>query len=59
MTYRILSLDGGGAWAVIQAMALIDLYGSDKKCGHEVLGDFDLVAANSGAAWFSGAYWKT
>ena len=25
--YRILTLDGGGAWALIEVMALIDLYG--------------------------------
>ena len=27
--FRILSLDGGGTWASIQVMALIDLYGAD------------------------------
>jgi uncharacterized protein len=45
--YRILTLDGGGAWALIEVMALIDLYGADTT-GHEVLRDFDMVAANSG-----------
>ncbi len=50
MAYRILSLDGGGAWAVIQVMALIDLYGDDNARGHDVLRDFDLVAANSGGS---------
>ena len=50
--YRILSLDGGGPWAVLQVMALIDLYspakdGSDVT-GHALLKKFDLVAANSG-----------
>jgi hypothetical protein len=45
--YKILSLDGGGAWALIQAQVLIDLYGKDTK-GEEILADFDLVAANSG-----------
>jgi len=49
MTYRILSLDGGGAWALIEVRALIALYGADKT-GHQVLGDFDLVAANSGGS---------
>lgn len=49
MAYRILSLDGGGAWALIEVRALIALYGEDTS-GHEVLGDFDLVAANSGGS---------
>lgn len=44
--YRILSLDGGGSWALIQAKALINLYRADSR-GHEVLRDFDLVAATS------------
>lgn len=47
--FRILSLDGGGSWALIQVMALIDLYGGDAT-GHQVLRDFDLVAANSGGS---------
>jgi len=47
--YRILSLDGGGSWALIQVMALIDLYGGNAT-GHEVLREFDLVAANSGGS---------
>jgi uncharacterized protein len=49
MTCRILSLDGGGAWALIQARTLIDLYGPDTT-GHQVLSNFDLVAANSGGS---------
>ena len=49
MSYRILSLDGGGTWALIQVKALIALYGQE-VCGHEVLRDFDLVAANSGGS---------
>lgn len=47
--YRILSPDGGGSWALIQAKALIDLYGAEKT-GHELLSEFDLVAANSGGS---------
>ncbi|MGA2167059.1 MAG: patatin-like phospholipase family protein [Terracidiphilus sp.] len=47
--FRILSLDGGGSWALIQVMALIDLYGGNAT-GHEVLRDFDLAAANSGGS---------
>src|ERR1700687_3675172 len=49
MTYRILSLDGGGAWALIEVRALIALY-SESTTGHEVLADFDLIAANSGGS---------
>lgn len=49
--FRILSLDGGGTWALIQVRTLIDLYsktkdGSDVK-GRDVLKRFDLVVANS------------
>ncbi|MFP5210020.1 MAG: patatin-like phospholipase family protein [Acidobacteriota bacterium] len=47
--FRILSLDGGGTWALIQVMALMDIYGADAT-GHEVLRHFDLVAANSGGS---------
>ena len=47
--YRILTLDGGGAWAVIEAMTLIELYGEQTK-GRDVLRDFDMVAANSGGS---------
>jgi len=47
--YRILSLDGGGSWALIQVKALIELFGPDKP-GREILRDFDLVAANSGGS---------
>lgn len=47
--YRILSLDGGGSWALIQVKALIELYGPDKP-GREILRDFDLAAANSGGS---------
>jgi uncharacterized protein len=49
MAYRILSLDGGGAWALIEVRALIALYGATAT-GHDVLADFDLVAANSGGS---------
>lgn len=56
MSYRILSLDGGGTWALIQIKALIALYenGPDTP-GHEVLNDFDLAAANSGGSIVLGA----
>jgi hypothetical protein len=46
--YRILSLDGGGTWAMLEARALLDIYGD--ITGHEVLADFDLAAANSGGS---------
>ena len=49
MSYRILSLDGGGSWAIIQVMVLMKLYPGDPT-GNEVLSDFDLVAANSGGS---------
>ncbi|WP_322028822.1 patatin-like phospholipase family protein [Paraburkholderia sp. J76] len=47
--FRILSLDGGGTWALIQVRALQEIYGSDKT-GHEILRNFDMVAANSGGS---------
>jgi patatin-like phospholipase/acyl hydrolase len=49
MTYRILALDGGGAWALIQVEALIALYGEATR-GHDVLSRFDMAAANSGGS---------
>jgi hypothetical protein len=49
MGYRILSLDGGGTWALIQVKALIKIYGVTTS-GHTVLRDFDLVVANSGGS---------
>ncbi len=48
-TYKILSLDGGGSWALIQAIALADIYGLDTK-GREILKHFDLAIANSGGS---------
>ncbi len=50
MAYRILGLDGGGAWALIEVKALIKLFGSGRVKGHDVLKEFDLVAANSGGS---------
>ena len=49
MIYRILSLDGGGAWALIQVKTLMALFGGNAS-GHDVLASFDLVAANSGGS---------
>ncbi len=48
MPFRILSLDGGGPWALLQAMALERLYpGLD---GHQILARFDLAIASSGGS---------
>ena len=47
-SFRILALDGGGTFSLIQAKALADLYPG--LSGHEVLGKFDLIAGCSGGA---------
>jgi patatin-like phospholipase/acyl hydrolase len=47
--FRVLSLDGGGSWALIEVMALMKLHGANVT-GHEVLRKYDLVAANSGGS---------
>ena len=47
--FRILSLDGGGSWALLQVMALQKIYGEAAR-GCDILAGFDLVAANSGGA---------
>jgi hypothetical protein len=44
---RILSLDGGGTWALLQVQALIDLF-PQARTGRDVLRQFDYAAANSG-----------
>jgi hypothetical protein len=49
VTYKILTLDGGGAWALIEVKALINMYGAAAR-GNEVLAQFDMVAANSGGS---------
>jgi hypothetical protein len=49
MAYRILTLDGGGVWALLQVMALQQLYKDDTQ-GYDVLKDFNLVAANCGGS---------
>ncbi len=48
MKYRILSLDGGGSWALVQARVLQDIYGDIR--GHELLRQFDMIIANSGGS---------
>jgi hypothetical protein len=48
---RVLSLDGGGTWALIEVKALAALFpGGEATRGREVLSRFDLVAATSGGA---------
>jgi hypothetical protein len=46
--YHILSLDGGGSWALLQVMVLKAIYGDVP--GRALLAQFDLVAANSGGS---------
>ncbi len=46
---KILSLDGGGSWAILQAQALGELYGYDTP-GKTILANYFLAAANSGGA---------
>lgn len=47
--FRILSLDGGGSWALIQIRILQKLYGKNTN-GHDVLKNFDMAVANSGGS---------
>ncbi len=48
MAYKILSLDGGGSWALIQAQVLMDIYGDLE--GRKLLKEFDMAIANSGGS---------
>lgn len=48
-TTRILSLDGGGTWSIIQVRALEAIFGSDTP-GHDILAQFDFAVANSGGS---------
>lgn len=48
MPFKILSLDGGATWALVQARVLKDIYGDIR--GHMVLREFDMVIANSGGS---------
>ena len=43
--FSILSLDGGGSWALLEAMALRDLFGDVP--GPQILAQFDLALGNS------------
>ncbi len=56
--FNILSLDGGGSWAMIQVKALRKLFNDSDAGhlrGHEVLRHFDLSIANSGGSIVLGA----
>jgi hypothetical protein len=48
MSYKILTLDGGANWSLLQCMALDALYPGVP--GRQILAQFDLVAANSGGS---------
>jgi hypothetical protein len=48
-SFRILSLDGGGSWALIQLKALVQLFPGAAR-GHDILRRFDLAIANSGGS---------
>lgn len=60
MSFRILSLDGGGSWSLLQIMTLIDLYrsGGALLSGHHVLRDFDLVVASGSGSLVLGGLVK-
>jgi hypothetical protein len=47
--FRILSLDGGGFWSLVQVRALQRIF-HEHAGGHEVLRNFSLVVANSGGS---------
>ena len=47
--HRILSLDSGGVWAMLQVMALQKLFGLHAR-GHDVLRSFNLAAASGGGS---------
>ena len=57
--YRILALDGGGTWALMQVKCLRKLFAetfnNPDATGHEVLNYFNLVAANSGGSLVAAA----
>jgi uncharacterized protein len=48
MTCKILALDGGANWSLLQCMALDALYPGMR--GRQILQQFDMVAANSGGS---------
>ena len=46
---KILSLDGGGSFAAVQAKALGTIFGMNRP-GPEIIAQFDVVAATSGGS---------
>lgn len=48
MTFRVLCLDGGGTWSLIEALTLSRLY--PNRGGRAVLAEFDLALGNSGGS---------
>lgn len=48
MPTRVLALDGGGPWALIQALALAEIYPG--RTGHQVLAEFDYAIGTSGGS---------
>jgi len=49
MPFKILSLDGGGSWALIQVKVLQRRYGDNCK-GNDILRKYDMIIANSGGS---------
>ncbi|KAI9019726.1 acyl transferase/acyl hydrolase/lysophospholipase [Hyaloraphidium curvatum] len=52
--FRILSLDGGGVWSLLEFHALKETFGGHAR-GHDVLNSFDLVVCTSGGGLVVGA----
>jgi hypothetical protein len=50
MPKKILSLDGGGSWAILQAMALKEIYKDKSTKCRDILNEFDVISANSGGS---------
>lgn len=50
----VLSLDVGGPWSLLEALALLSIYG-DTITSNRLLSRFDLVAANSGGSVIAAA----
>ena len=48
--YKILSLDGGGSWALLQILTLKERYPDPEITGWTILKEYDLVIANSGGS---------
>lgn len=50
--YKILTLDGGGSWAILQLLTLKERYKHEfpELMGHDILKQFDLIIANSGGS---------